>query len=418
MAIRVLARRSRPPTTWPRSWPSAALTKEASSSPRHNPRAAAGMGAPGRHRRAPACMSRPCCGPGRRWRCSLTIAAGVAIAEGIQAATGSAASVKWPNDVYVGAAKARRHPRRSGHVGDRCVPRRGGLRHQRAARRIPARCRIAGDVARGRAGPARGSRPPAGGVSRRPGQPLCRSAEGRAASVLDAWRARAATTLGRRSSGIGERRPLAGVAENIDDTGALLVVTDAGLVRVIPVKSLSEAISAVDHDPDDASEYCRQVEAYLCRKNDGHLIRIVGPAFEQVCGWAARGVPSRSRAAASIVTSSATTPRGRGAGRCASSSAKRTCSTCSTSGAAPWACQRMVDVEPGDQTQTPRLASGASRTRGRAADRAARRRRPLAGHGDRRHRAGTGRRTGRREGPARRGARAVAGPAAGARHRA
>jgi hypothetical protein len=38
-------------------------------------------------------------------------------------------------------------------------------------------------------------------------------------------------------------------------------------------------------------DYCRDVEAYLCRKNDGHLIRIVGPAFEQVCGWATRGVP-------------------------------------------------------------------------------------------------------------------------------
>ena len=38
-------------------------------------------------------------------------------------------------------------------------------------------------------------------------------------------------------------------------------------------------------------DYCRQVEAYLCRKNDGHLIRIVGPAFEQVCGWATKGVP-------------------------------------------------------------------------------------------------------------------------------
>jgi hypothetical protein len=38
-------------------------------------------------------------------------------------------------------------------------------------------------------------------------------------------------------------------------------------------------------------DYCRQVEAYLCRKNDGHVIRIVGPAFEQVCGWATRGVP-------------------------------------------------------------------------------------------------------------------------------
>ena len=40
-----------------------------------------------------------------------------------------------------------------------------------------------------------------------------------------------------------------------------------------------------------ASDYCREIEAYLCRKNEGHLIRIVGPAFEQVCGWANLGVP-------------------------------------------------------------------------------------------------------------------------------
>jgi hypothetical protein len=40
-----------------------------------------------------------------------------------------------------------------------------------------------------------------------------------------------------------------------------------------------------------ADQYCRAIEAYLCRKNDGHLIRIVGPAFEQVLGWANRGVP-------------------------------------------------------------------------------------------------------------------------------
>ena len=39
------------------------------------------------------------------------------------------------------------------------------------------------------------------------------------------------------------------------------------------------------------SGYCREIEAYLCRKNEGHLIRIVGPAFEQVCGWAQLGVP-------------------------------------------------------------------------------------------------------------------------------
>jgi hypothetical protein len=38
-------------------------------------------------------------------------------------------------------------------------------------------------------------------------------------------------------------------------------------------------------------DYCREIEAYLCRKNDGHLIRIVGPAFEQVTGWAREGIP-------------------------------------------------------------------------------------------------------------------------------
>jgi hypothetical protein len=41
----------------------------------------------------------------------------------------------------------------------------------------------------------------------------------------------------------------------------------------------------------DVGEYCRELETYLCRKNDGHLIRISGPAFETVCGWAERGIP-------------------------------------------------------------------------------------------------------------------------------
>jgi len=43
----------------------------------------------------------------------------------------------------------------------------------------------------------------------------------------------------------------------------------------------------------DVGSYCREVESYLCRKNDGHLIRIVGPSFELVCGWAAREIPLR-----------------------------------------------------------------------------------------------------------------------------
>jgi len=38
-------------------------------------------------------------------------------------------------------------------------------------------------------------------------------------------------------------------------------------------------------------EYCRAIETYLCQKNDGHLIRVVGPSFEVVSGWATHGVP-------------------------------------------------------------------------------------------------------------------------------
>jgi hypothetical protein len=40
----------------------------------------------------------------------------------------------------------------------------------------------------------------------------------------------------------------------------------------------------------DIDEYCREIEAYLCRKNDGHLIRIVGPSFERVRSWSAQGI--------------------------------------------------------------------------------------------------------------------------------
>ena len=39
------------------------------------------------------------------------------------------------------------------------------------------------------------------------------------------------------------------------------------------------------------SEYCRAIEAHLCRKNDGHLIRIAGPSFEIVAAWATEGIP-------------------------------------------------------------------------------------------------------------------------------
>ena len=42
---------------------------------------------------------------------------------------------------------------------------------------------------------------------------------------------------------------------------------------------------------EELPDYCRQIESYLCRKNGGHLVRIVGPAFETVRSWASQGVP-------------------------------------------------------------------------------------------------------------------------------
>jgi hypothetical protein len=41
----------------------------------------------------------------------------------------------------------------------------------------------------------------------------------------------------------------------------------------------------------ESVDFCREIEAYLCRKNDGHLIRVTGPSFELVSAWAAKGIP-------------------------------------------------------------------------------------------------------------------------------
>lgn len=43
--------------------------------------------------------------------------------------------------------------------------------------------------------------------------------------------------------------------------------------------------------PMDIDGYCRAIEAHLCRRNGGHLVRIAGPAFDMVRGWAQQGIP-------------------------------------------------------------------------------------------------------------------------------
>jgi hypothetical protein len=39
------------------------------------------------------------------------------------------------------------------------------------------------------------------------------------------------------------------------------------------------------------ADFCREIETYLCQKNDGHLIRVTGPSFDLVSAWATQGVP-------------------------------------------------------------------------------------------------------------------------------
>jgi hypothetical protein len=41
----------------------------------------------------------------------------------------------------------------------------------------------------------------------------------------------------------------------------------------------------------DLDAYVRAIESHVCRKNDGHLIRIAGPTFDLVRGWAEQRVP-------------------------------------------------------------------------------------------------------------------------------
>ncbi len=54
---------------------------------------------------------------------------------------------------------------------------------------------------------------------------------------------------------------------------------------------MTDESAAPGADVDDVHAYCREVEAHLCRRNGGHLIRVVGPAFDLVKDWAAQGVP-------------------------------------------------------------------------------------------------------------------------------
>jgi BirA family biotin operon repressor/biotin-[acetyl-CoA-carboxylase] ligase len=158
----------------------------------------------------------------------VTIAAGVAIAEGIAAATGLEASLKWPNDLYVGARKL------AGILAE------GGARHVVLGFGV--------NVLPAAYPPEVAAR--ATSIAGELGRPMDRGlvlaecllavwrryqdlAEYRERQVLDAWRARAAPMLGKdiewEHDGVVER----GRAQGIDEAGALLMDTSAGVLRIV-----------------------------------------------------------------------------------------------------------------------------------------------------------------------------------------
>ena len=157
----------------------------------------------------------------------LTIAAGVAVSEGIEAATGLSVHVKWPNDVHVGARKL------AGILAEAAIAHvilGIGINIQPAAYPV--------DVA-GRATSIEAE------LGRRVDRGLvlaeCLAAlasryrdlrNGDRRGVVDAWRRRAAPMLGRRIEWESAGTLHIGRAENIDEDGALIVTVGSGSLRI------------------------------------------------------------------------------------------------------------------------------------------------------------------------------------------
>jgi len=162
----------------------------------------------------------------------ITIAAGAAVAGGIEAATGLATSLKWPNDVYVGTRKLAGILAEAGssplgeHVVVGC-----GINVQRAS--LPP------DVA------ARAT-----SIEGELGKPVdrglllteCLAAfsdhyqtlqHGTYEAIVSAWRARATPHMGRRVEWDEAGGVQQGIVHDIDARGALLVRADGRVVRVI-----------------------------------------------------------------------------------------------------------------------------------------------------------------------------------------
>lgn len=158
----------------------------------------------------------------------LTIAAGVALAEGIAAAAGLRCDLKWPNDVYRSGRKLAGilAEGSGGHVvvGFGINVRQAVMPPEVAARATSIEAELGRAVDRGLV-----LAESLAALWRRYQDIEAR----RDREVLDAWRARAASTMGRPIVWHGPDGREQGRMAGIDETGALLMETGERLVRVI-----------------------------------------------------------------------------------------------------------------------------------------------------------------------------------------
>jgi BirA family biotin operon repressor/biotin-[acetyl-CoA-carboxylase] ligase len=163
----------------------------------------------------------------------LTIAAGVALAEGIQAASGLRTQLKWPNDVYMDGRKLAGILAEAGtsQTGVQHVVLGCGINLMPAA--YPPEV-----AARATSIESELGRPIDRGLLlaqcltalHRRDQDLRANARG---PVIASWRERASSTFGRRVEWNVAGVTRYGVAEDIDETGALLVRDGSSRARVI-----------------------------------------------------------------------------------------------------------------------------------------------------------------------------------------
>ena len=158
----------------------------------------------------------------------LTIAAGVAIAEGIDASAGLAVDLKWPNDVYVSERKLAGILAEATH--DTVVL---GYGINLSAASYPAELRDRATSLESEIGRSVGRTSvlveTLAALARRYADLL----DGRFDAILDAWRSLAPSAIGRGVRWTGASREQSGVTVGIDDHGALLVRTDAGIERIV-----------------------------------------------------------------------------------------------------------------------------------------------------------------------------------------